>query len=114
MQDIVDSWGNLLLATGGAFKPEECFSHLISFSWRPNRKWKYDNNEENEDFDLSVPMPDGVYVPIEAVTVDEAKETLGVWSCPSGDSSKACEIMESKGQEWINRAKEGHISRQDV
>ena len=52
-------------------------------------------------------MPGGVYVPIEAVTVDKAKETLGVWSCPSGDSSKACEIMESKGQEWIDRAKGG-------
>ena len=73
MQDSVDSWGKLLLVTGGAFKPEKCFSHLISFSWRPNGKWKDDNNEENKDFDLSVPMPEGVYVPIEAVAVDEAK-----------------------------------------
>ena len=107
MQDSVDNWGNLLLANGGAFKPEKCFSHLISFNWRPNGKWKYDNNEENEDLDLSVPMPDSVCVPIEAVAVDEAKETLGVWSCPSGDSSKACEIMESKGQDRIDRAKGG-------
>ena len=63
----------LLLARDGAFKPEKCFSHLIFFSGRPNGKWKYDNNEENEDFDLSVQMPDGVYVLIDGVTVDEAK-----------------------------------------
>ena len=61
---------------GGAFKPEKCFSHLISFSWRLNGKWKYDNNEEKEDFGLSVPIPSGVYVPIELVAADKAKETL--------------------------------------
>jgi len=53
-------------------------------------------------------------MPIESVEIDNARETLGVWSRPSGDSSKACKIMESRGQEWIDRAKEGHISRRDV
>ena len=55
----------------------------------------------NEEFDFGVPLPDGSYVPIESVSVDTSKETLGVWSCPSGDSNKACEIMQEKGQEWI-------------
>ena len=34
MQDSIDNWGKLLIAFGGAFKPEKCFSHLISFKWR--------------------------------------------------------------------------------
>ena len=46
MQQGIESWGQLLIATGGAFKPEKCFSHLVSFSWKPNGKWKYDNNSE--------------------------------------------------------------------
>ena len=114
MQDSIESWGRLLIASGGAFKPSKCFSHLISFGWKPNGQWKYDKNEENEELDFHVPMPDGSYVPIEPVGVDTAKETLGVWSCPSGDSTKACSIMEEKGQEWIDRAKEGHLARRDI
>ena len=37
LQDSVMSWGNLLVASGGAFKPVQCFYYLISFeygTWR--------------------------------------------------------------------------------
>ena len=60
---------------------------------------------------MHVPLPDGSYVPIEPVSVDTSNETLGVWSCPSGDLTKACASMKEKGQEWIDRAKEGKINR---
>ena len=31
LQDSIYNWGQLLMATGGAFKPVKCFYHFISF-----------------------------------------------------------------------------------
>jgi hypothetical protein len=33
IQNSVNSWGNLLIVTGGALKPEKCFYLIISFEW---------------------------------------------------------------------------------
>ena len=33
LQEGVASWGNLLMASGGALKPVKCFYYLISFEW---------------------------------------------------------------------------------
>ena len=63
---------------------------------------------------MYVPLLDGSYVQIESVSMNTLKETLGVWSCPSGDSTKACESMPEKGQEWIDRVKDGKLNRRDV
>ena len=41
MQNSIDNWGKLLIASGGAFKPEKYFSHLISFNWYADGRWKY-------------------------------------------------------------------------
>jgi hypothetical protein len=33
IQDSMNSWGNLLIAMGGAFQPNKCFYSIISFEW---------------------------------------------------------------------------------
>jgi hypothetical protein len=33
IQASVNSWGNLLIATGGALQPAKCFYSIISFEW---------------------------------------------------------------------------------
>ncbi len=33
IQRAIENWGRLLIATGGSFKPEKCFYHLIDFTW---------------------------------------------------------------------------------
>ena len=35
MQASVSSWGRLLIASGGSFKPSKCFHYLVSFDWNP-------------------------------------------------------------------------------
>ena len=32
-QSATMSWGELLLATGGALKPEKCFYYLVDYEW---------------------------------------------------------------------------------
>ena len=44
LQESIINWGHLLLATGGALKPEKCFYHIISFSWKPDGTWRYEVN----------------------------------------------------------------------
>jgi hypothetical protein len=34
IQDSVNSWGNLLIATGRVLQPNKCFYFIISFEWR--------------------------------------------------------------------------------
>ena len=61
LQSSVDSsWGNLLIATGGAFKfkfkPVKCFYSLISFEWKGG-KWSYADNHLKGDFGITVTVP---------------------------------------------------------
>eukprot|EP00956_Cyclotella_meneghiniana_P022017 scaffold40896_cov41-Cyclotella_meneghiniana.AAC.6 len=110
----VKNWGELLIATGGAYKPPKCFYHLISFVWDRNGNWAYDQNHGKDEYQLSVPMPDGSMEEIEHLPVTESRETLGVWSSPAGSTDGAMTRITSKAREWVARAKEGKLRRRDV
>ena len=115
LQASIYNWGQLLIASGGAFKPAKCFFYLISFVWSGSGNWAYVNNEGNEELALHVPMPGGSRVPIKHLSVDTAKETLGVFSCPSGKAGTQIKFMQDKAQSWVDRAKEGgKLRRRDV
>ena len=73
MQDSISNWGQLLIASGGAFKPPKYSYRLILFCWNTDRSWTYEKNEDVEYFNISVPMPDGSQVQIEHAAVDMAK-----------------------------------------
>ena len=69
LQASVNSWGKLLIASGGSLKPEKCFLYLISFVWNSSGKWAYESNELIEEYRLGVPMPDGSLVDIDHLLV---------------------------------------------
>ena len=52
--------------------------------------------------------------PIEHLGVDVAKETLGVFVCPSGAADKQLDVINSKVQEWTSRAEDSKVRRRDV
>ncbi len=84
LQDAVTNWGCLLIAMGGVLKPVKYFYHLISFSWKPDGTWRYDDNHKNPVFQLHVPLANGDMAPIEHLSVDSPSKTLGSMTCPSG------------------------------
>ena len=96
MHDSISTWIQLLMASGGAFKPPECFYHLIYFLWNTEGSWSYEMNEDVEDFDIGVPMPDGSHVQIKHAAVDTAKEKLGVWTSSVGYSKAATEMTQMR------------------
>ena len=86
MQHSIYNWGQLIITSGGPFKPPKCFYHLISFCWNTDGSWTYKNNEDVEDFNINIPMIGGLQVKIEDDAVDTVKETLGFCTSPVGDS----------------------------
>jgi hypothetical protein len=68
----------------------------------------------SQNFDMLVPLPNGLVESIEHLPVTEAKETLGVYSCPNGSAHGAIQSMKKKVQEWVDKAKEGRLKRSDI
>jgi hypothetical protein len=87
IQDAVENWGGLLIATGGSLKPDKCFYLLIDFACTQKGGWQYITHHKDEGAVLFVPLLDGTQAPISHLTVDDAQNTLGVIMCPSGNSS---------------------------
>ena len=114
MQQSINSWGELLIASGGTLNPEKCFAYLISYGWNAQGKWKYLPNEEDDEFRFTVPQPGDTSAEIRHLGVDHAEETLGVYSCPSGNQSASIKKMQDKANEWLGRAKDSHLGRRDI
>ena len=114
LQEAITNWGKLLLATGGALKPVKCFFHLISFAWKEDGTWTYENNEDNEEYQAAVPLTDGSFGEIQHLGIHEHIKTLGSMTCPSGSSKGALEYMKTKGIAWKDMIKGGKLSRRNV
>jgi hypothetical protein len=56
IQVSVNSWGNLLIATGGVLQLAKCFYSIIFFEWRDGR-WRYADNTAPGEFGVNVPLP---------------------------------------------------------
>jgi hypothetical protein len=82
LQWSIESWGKLLIATGGTLKPDKCFFHLLDFAWTKSGGWQYVAHHEDDAAAITVPMPDGTMAPIAHKVVDDAQKTLGVVTCP--------------------------------
>jgi len=98
IQWAIENWGRLLIATGGTLKPKKCFYHLIDFAWTQKGGWQYITHHEDEGTALFVPLPDGTMAPISHLTVDDALKTLGVITCPSGNSAGSLHQMKGKAK----------------
>jgi len=110
MQRSIENWGHLLIATGGTLKPEKCFYHLIDFTWTKKRGWQYTALHEEEEAALFVPLPDGKTAPISHLAVDNAQKTLGVITCPSGNSTGSLTQMKDKAKKWLESLTTGRLN----
>jgi len=114
LQESVINWGSLLIATGGALKPEKCSYYLISFKWKADGTWVYKNNAIRPDLAIGVPLADGSLAEIEHLPVESAIQTLGSMTCPTGSSAAALGRMQQQGQEWVDRVKSGKLSHRNM
>ena len=113
IQESVNSWGNLLIATGGALQPAKCFYSIISFEW-DRGSWRYARNELNKELGVTVPLPGGGSARIGHKPVSHAEKTLGAMTSPDGNSRAALRMMQDKAQQWVNNVRYGKLHRRNV
>ncbi len=114
LQESIINWGNLLLATGGALKPVKCFYHIISFVWKPDGSWQYNNNEGTPGLGIVVPLGNGTFALIDHLPVTSSTKTLRQMTCLTGSSEGSMLQMTEKAQKWVDRAKRGKLLRQNI
>jgi hypothetical protein len=102
IQQAIENWGCLLIATGGTLKPDKCFYHLLDFAWTQKGGWQYIAHHEDKGAALFVPLPDGTMAPISHLAVDNAQKTLGVTTCPSRNSTGSLHQMKGKAKKWFD------------
>jgi hypothetical protein len=95
IQVSVNSWGNLLVATGRVLQPSKCFYSIISFEWI-NGAWTYTSNEDNGEFGVTVPLLGGGKAGIGHRVVSHAEKTLGTMTSPDGDSWAAIVMIQER------------------
>jgi hypothetical protein len=113
MQESIDSWGNLLIATRGVLQPSKCFYSIISFEWT-NGKWRYAKNNIRGEYGITVPLPCGGKAAISHKSFSHAKKTLRAMTSPDGNSSTSICMMQDKAQQWINDVCGGHLHHRNV
>jgi hypothetical protein len=113
IQSSVNSWGNLLIATGGVLQPNKCFYLIILFKWN-NGEWRYAENSTWDDLRVTVPLPNGSSELISHKKVSHAEKTLGAMTSPDGNSTASIAMMQEKAQQWINAVCNGHLHQQNV
>jgi hypothetical protein len=113
IQNSVNSWGNLLIATGGVLQPSKCFYSIISFEWE-NGLWKYANNSLKGESGITAPLPGGRKAAIGHKSVDHVEKTLGAMTSPDGNSATSLQMIQEKAQQWITVVWNGHLHRRNV
>ncbi len=108
IQASVNSWGNLLIATGGALQPSKCFYSIISFDWI-NGVGTYTSNADKGEFGVTMPLPGGGKAGIGHKVVSHAEKTLGAMTSSDGDSRAAIVIIQEKVQQWVKDVRNGHL-----
>ncbi len=84
VQNNLDKWAKLLIATGGALNPDKCYWYMVSYVYH-EREWMYDDTKL---YELTIILPDGTCRAITQLRVTDSRKMLGVWSLPNGSDKK--------------------------
>jgi len=91
-EQVLDTWERLINVTGGALAPEKSCWHLIDVS----------SNGQCANPDATpgqlILNNKGDPVGIKRLAVAEAKETLGIWSCPDGSMHDEARSLKAKAK----------------
>ena len=114
MQSSINSWGNLLIATGGALQPKKCIYSIIWYEGEDGQR-RHADNFVRGDFGMTVPLSGGIVATIlDHKKVNHVEKTLGAMTSPDGNSSAKLQMMQEKAQQWINVIKNGHLHHPNV
>jgi hypothetical protein len=116
VQNSLFTWSDVLNDSGGILKGEKSFGSMFDYGWGEDGQWFY---KPTLDYNLQIKLPDGTLESIELLEPGDAKVTLGVATCPSGDDSfhltapgsarDKWKSVETRSEVWLMRLKNGHL-----
>jgi hypothetical protein len=102
--------------SGGIIKGEKSFGYMFEYTWDDDGQWFY---KPTLDYNLQIQLPDGTFETIELLEPGDARVTLGVAACPTGDDSHhpgapgnpkdKWKSVKTKAEVWLMRLKNGHL-----
>ena len=122
-QEGVNSWGGLLIATGGDFQPPKCNWTIHAMRFKENGEWEYmapsqGNNTEDEagledttlnDQTLKVPQANSDAVAIKQLMHSKTEKYLGLHTRPDGINQPHLDQVRERVEEWTSLINEGHL-----
>lgn len=101
------SWGKLLHSTGGGAKPDKSWGYLLAFDWDDTGDWSY-VDASKLGYTLEVPTENGMEE-IDVLPPSTAKETLGVFTAPDGNSTAQLTKWSNRVKTWVERISSGRL-----
>jgi hypothetical protein len=112
LQASVNSWGQLLIATGGALKPPKCSFYLLEYTWNKNGQWSYHTPDNPPS--ITVPLPNGTNEPIKYLSVEQPSVTLGGATSPHNSGKNSLQQMTEKALDWAHNARNSSLRARDL
>jgi hypothetical protein len=116
VQNSLLTWSDVINDSGGIIKGEKSFGYMFEYAWDDDGQWFY---KPTLDYNLQIKLPDGTFETIELLEPGDARVTLGVAACPTGDDSHHLgapgspkdkwKSVKTKVEVWLMRLKNGHL-----
>jgi len=134
-QDSINSWGELLKATGGSLNPKKCFWTIHDMAPRSDGTWEYrqctpalstieegnempgtdledredDRDQELDDIKMTIPQQNGDAAAIAQLQSSQATVNLGLLAPPDGSATPQFDAMRNRVDTWTAQIKGGHL-----
>jgi hypothetical protein len=112
MQGVLDRWGGLLRATGGALVPSKSYLYAIDFKWN-GKRWVYRSLEDMPG-DIYITGVDGKRVLLQRYEPHVGKETLGVMQAMGGNNADEVRHLRAKADQFADSMRTGFLSKNDA
>ncbi len=83
------------------------FFRLMDFQWTQQGGWQYIGHYEDETALVFVQLSDRLATHIQHQAVDDTQKTLGVITCPYGNSTNSLAKMREKTKKWLDALTSG-------
>ena len=112
MQGVLDRWGGVLRATGGALVPSKSYWYAIDFRWN-GYKWVYRSIHDMPG-DILITGVDGVRVILQRHEPSVGQETLGVMQAMDGNNVAEIAHLHKKAAAFADSMRTGYLSKNDA
>jgi hypothetical protein len=112
MQGVLDRWGGLLRATGGALVPKKSYWYAIDFTWSGTH-WRYRTQQEMPG-NLLITDVDGARSVLRRYEPNTGQETLGIMQAMDRNNLDEIRHLRTKAEAFADSMRTGFLSKSDA